>query len=177
MPTGETALVVAVPEAEPAVAAHRAALDAGAAAAGMPAHVTVLFPFLPLERLDDDALAAVARIVASVPAFDVALTRVAWFGDRVVWLAPEPAEPFRALTLAVWRRFPEAPPYANEHTDVVPHLTIGSGAPVDRLAAAAAAVARHLPIAARTEAVHLIARPGGTGRWRTWRELPLGTAG
>jgi len=173
MATGESALVVAVPEAEPAVAAHRAALDTSAAA-GMPAHVTVLFPFLPAERLDDAALAAVARIVTAVPAFDVVLARVAWFGDRVVWVAPEPAEPFRALTLAVWRRFPEAPPYGSEHTDVVPHLTIGSGAPLERLASAAEAVAGRLPIAARVEAVRLITRPGATQRWRTAREFPLG---
>jgi 2'-5' RNA ligase len=167
---GESALIVAVPEAEPAVGAHRAELDAG----GVPAHVTVLFPFLPPDRLDDDVLATVAGVVGSVPAFDVALARVAWFGDRVVWLAPEPAAPFRALTIALWHRFPEAPPYGGEHTDLVPHLTIGHDALRERLAAAAEEVAAHLPIAARVEAVRLIARGGVTEPWRTVRELPLG---
>lgn len=40
----QSALVVLVPEAEELVAPFRAAYDA-AAAAGMPAHVTILFPF------------------------------------------------------------------------------------------------------------------------------------
>jgi 2'-5' RNA ligase len=173
MGTGESALVVAVPEAEPVVAAHRAALDASAAH-GVPAHVTVLFPFLAPDRLDDAVLATVAGIVGSVPAFDVVLARVAWFGDRVVWLAPEPAAPFRALSSALWHRFPEAPPYRGEHTDLVPHLTIGHDAPRKQLDAAAEAVAAHLPIAARVETVRLIARDGATEPWRTLRELPLG---
>lgn len=43
-----------------------------------------------------------------------------------MWLAPEPAEPFRALTELVWHRFPECPPYGGVHPDVVPHLTVGS---------------------------------------------------
>lgn len=176
MATGESALIVAVPEAEPVVAAHRAALDPGAGD-GVPAHVTVLFPFLPPGRLDDGTLATVAGLVATVPVFDVVLTRVEWFGDRVVWLSPEPAEPFRALTMTLWRRFPETPPYAGEHTDVVPHLTIGTDAPRERLAAAAASAAGYLPIAARIESVRLITRPDVTERWRTFQEFPLRRSG
>jgi 2'-5' RNA ligase len=172
MATGETALVVVVPEAEPAVAVHRAELDA-AAANGVPAHVTVVFPFLPPERLDDATVDDVAGIVATVHAFDLTLARVGWFADRVAWLAPEPAEPFRTLTLALWRRFPEAPPYGGLYPDVVPHLTIGHDAPLERLTAAADDVAASLPITARIEAVTLIARGGPTEQWRTRRELPL----
>lgn len=72
----------------------------------MPAHVTVLFPFLSPQRIDESALAALCRAVASVAAFDVMLPRVGWFGTDVLWLAPEPPQPFRALTAAVWREFP-----------------------------------------------------------------------
>jgi hypothetical protein len=42
----QSAVLVPVPEAERAVSRHRARLDA-AAALGVPAHVTVLFPFVP----------------------------------------------------------------------------------------------------------------------------------
>jgi 2'-5' RNA ligase len=173
MTGGQSALLVVVPDVEPVVAAHRARLDA-TVQFGVPAHVTVVFPFLPPERIDDAVVAEVAAVAGSVPAFDVTLARVAWFGDRVVWLAPEPAEPFRALTLAVWRRFPEAPPYEGLYTDVVPHLTIGHAAPPELLAEAAEDVAAHLPIAARVEAVHLMVRDGPAERWRIVRELPLG---
>ena len=41
-----SAVLVQVPEAERVVSRHRARLDA-AATAGVPAHVTVLFPFVP----------------------------------------------------------------------------------------------------------------------------------
>ena len=42
----ESAVIVAVPAAEPAVRAHRQQFDR-AAAWGVPAHVTVLYPFVP----------------------------------------------------------------------------------------------------------------------------------
>src|SRR5690349_21669596 len=136
----ETALIVAVPAAEEAVGPYRAVLDP-AARWGVPAHVTVLYPFLPPDRIDDATLAALAGIVRAAPRFDVTFTEVAWFADAVVWLAPRPDRPFRDLTAAVWCRFPEAPPYRGAHADVVPHLTIGDGAPADVLRRAGAAVA------------------------------------
>src|SRR3954466_12753022 len=101
----QTALIVPIPDAEPAVGPFRASLDR-AASWGVPAHVTVLYPFLPPERIDEAVLAAVREIVAAVPRTDVSLSRGAWFGDPVVWLAPQPDHPFRDLPSAVWRRFP-----------------------------------------------------------------------
>jgi len=44
--------------------------------------------------------------IASVRAFDVTFARVAWFGPHVVWLAPDPGAPFRALTQAGAGSFP-----------------------------------------------------------------------
>ncbi len=63
-----------------------------------------------------------------------------------MWLAPRPDRPFRDLTTAVWRRFPEAPPYAGAYAEIVPHLTIGHGAARDVLSRAADSVSTHLPI-------------------------------
>src|ERR687888_404676 len=45
------------------------------------------------------------------PAFFVTLRRLGWFDERVVWLAPEPAEPFQQLTAAVVAHFPGVLPY------------------------------------------------------------------
>jgi 2'-5' RNA ligase len=171
----QTALIVSVPEVEQAVGRWRAALDS-AATLGVPAHVTVLYPFLPPERLDDDTLTAVGEAVASVPAFTADFTHVGWFGDIVAWLAPTPDEPFRALTTAVWRRFPEAPPYEGAFSDVVPHLTIGHDVPKPALTEAADAVAASLPLRASVDAVRLIAGTLEPGSWHTVREFPLGEA-
>jgi hypothetical protein len=168
----QTALIVPVSEAEPVVGRFRASQDL-AATWGVPAHVTVLYPFLPPERVDDVVLAALRDIVAVVPRTEVLLTRVDWFGDEVVWLAPEPDQLFRDLTAAVWRRFPDAPPYAGAHAEIVPHLTIGPDAPRAVLAQAAQAVSAHLPIRTTVTAVHLIA---GTPDhpWQPVTQFPLG---
>src|SRR5262249_290767 len=91
----ETALVVLVPEAESVVAEHCLRHDP-AAADGVPAHVTVLYPFRA--GVDEETAAAVAAIAAAVPAFDVTFHSTARFADGVVlYLEPDPAAPFHEL--------------------------------------------------------------------------------
>ncbi|MGK5681539.1 2'-5' RNA ligase family protein [Actinoplanes sp. URMC 104] len=174
MEPSRSALIVAVAEAEPVVAAHRDRLDL-AASWGVPAHITICYPFLPPAAVDERVLAGLRRVAAAVPAFFCKLTEVSWFGQRVVWLAPDPAEPFRALTAAVVARFPAARPYEGRHDEVVPHLTIGHDHPPADLRAAADAVGQQLPIHARVASMRLAA--GGTGpgaSWSTLAEFPLG---
>ena len=141
----ESAVIVAVPEAEDVVGPHRAALDRYASW-GVPAHVTLLYPFVSPPKIDDGVTRALADVLRTVPAFRITLSRIAWFGDSVVWLAPEPDQPFQMLTNALVARFPGHPPYGGGHVEVIPHLTIGQGAPVEALRAAAAAVEPQLPI-------------------------------
>jgi len=165
-------VLVVVPEAEPAVAALRARLDP-AAAAGIPAHVTVLHPFAPAALLDDATIAALAGAIESVPAFDAVLERVEWFDRSVVWLAPEPVDPFRRLTAAVVRAFPAYPPYGGVHGWSTPHLTVAREAPVEVLRAAEREVAALLPIRFRVEQVLLMHGTPDAGL-RTRAVLPLG---
>ena len=56
-------LIVEVPEAEPAVARLRERLDASAPL-GIPAHITVLFPFMPPGTIGPAALAGLAATFA-----------------------------------------------------------------------------------------------------------------
>ena len=65
----QSAVLVPVPAAERVVSRHRARLDA-AAAAGVPAHVTVLFPFVPPSEISGATLESLAAAVAPVGAFD-----------------------------------------------------------------------------------------------------------
>ena len=120
----ETAVLVLVPEAEPAVAEHRAHLDM-AASWGVPAHLSVVYPFVPPAEVDDDVLARLGTAIATVPAFDCAFRRTEWFGADVVWLAPDPDGPFVHLIRAVVAAFPAHQPYGGIHGEPVPHLTIG----------------------------------------------------
>ncbi|MFI7545419.1 2'-5' RNA ligase family protein [Actinoplanes sp. NPDC049599] len=174
MAATHTALIAVIPAAEAAVGDHRAVLDR-AASWGVPAHITLVFPFLPPESVDPAVLAALRGIAAAEPRFDLTLDRVGWFGDTVVWLAPNPARPFITLTEALAARFPQAQPYAGAFDEVVPHLTIGHDHPRTDLAAAAAAVTAHLPIRTTVTSIRLIAgarEPGDS--WETVADFPLG---
>jgi 2'-5' RNA ligase len=174
MQATHTALIAEVPAAEAAVGAHRATLDR-AASWGVPAHITLVFPFLPPHTIDDDTLAAIQEIADAKTPFAVTLDRIGWFGDTVVWLAPNPAQPFITLTAALAARFPQAQPYGGEFDETIPHLTIGHNHPRPTLEAAAAAVTRHLPITTTVTSIRLIAgvrEPGDN--WHPVADFPLG---
>ena len=93
-------------------------------------------------------MAGLASAVAAVPGFGVTFDTAAWFGTEVLWLAPEPADPFVALTAAVAAAFPAYPPYGGAHDEVIPHLTVGHDAPEARLRDAEADVLPRLPVSA-----------------------------
>src|SRR5436309_15506199 len=100
---GRTALIVAVPEAEAAVADIRRQ-HVASAALGVPAHVTVLAPFVDGNEIDEEAL---AQLFAMFPAFDFVLDRLERWDEGIVWLHPEPSQPFEDLTAGVWGRWPD----------------------------------------------------------------------
>lgn len=169
----QTAVLALVPETEPVVGRHRAGLDPNAAA-GVPAHVTVLYPFVPPDRLGPETVTALGTALAGAETFACRFTDVRWFGEDHVWLAPTPAAPFDDLTTRVARAFPQHPPYGGAH-DPVPHLTLGSRrhAPLDALRAAAGEVGRALPITSRITRVHLLAGSDAPESWRVVAEIPL----
>ena len=145
----------------------------------MPAHVTVLYPFVEPAAGDEHVRATLAGAVGSVTAFDCRFSRTRWFGEDVLWLDPEPAGPFAELTAAVWRAFPQHPPYGGVHDDVIPHLTVAERrlADLPTLQAAEQAVQAGLPLSARIEQVLLVAGTDSPRSWRLLHELPLGGAG
>ncbi len=167
-----SAVVVPVPAAEPRVGALRAALDPSAAL-GVPAHVTIMFPFVPPADLDDGVLAALREVFAAAPAFEVEFSTVRWFSD-VVWWAPEPAGPFVALTRAVSARF-GMKPYEGGHGDAItPHLTIGHGAPIEQMRAAEAEVTAGPPVRADVRSAVLMTGSRVPASWTTVADLPFG---
>jgi hypothetical protein len=163
-PGPHSALIVEIPEAEPAVARHRERLDANALL-GVPAHITVLFPFMPPETIGTLAFAELEDLFAAVSRFRFQLNRTSWFGDDVLWLAPRDPGPFRALTNRVYQAFPTYPPFEGQFDDVVPHLTVGHGHPMNDLRAAEESVQAHLPINAHATAVTLMTQQAAAGMW------------
>jgi 2'-5' RNA ligase len=173
-PPTHTAVIVPVPAADPLVGRHRRHLDA-AASWGVPAHVSVLYPFVDPSRVDDQVIRTLAAAIGSVAAFDCRFGRTQWFGQDVLWLDPEPARWFRDLTTSVWGAFPDHPPYGGAYDDVTPHLTIaerrlGSLAAVQ---AAERAVQAGLPVSTRIDRVLLIAGTQSPSSWRLLREFRL----
>jgi 2'-5' RNA ligase len=102
---GQTAFVVRVPEAEGHVRELRERFDPSAGL-GVPAHITVLFPFMAAEHLSESILADISRIVANHRSFKFQLRHVGRF-EATAYLVPEPAEPFVALTSSLVREFPK----------------------------------------------------------------------
>lgn len=147
-----SALVVLVGEAEPAVGGLRHELDP-VAQLGVPAHVTVLFPFMPSEEITHDVLLRLAGLFRTVSSFQHSFVRTEWFGGDVLWLASDADAVFRSLTGMVADAFPNYPPYEGQFDDVVPHLTIADRGPIDAMRAADRKVQPHLPIPAITRAV------------------------
>lgn len=119
---GESAVVVPVPQAEPLVSSWRARFDISAAY-GVPAHVTVIYPFLYESLLNAAVLQEMTTLCAAMQPFEVTFNRVGRF-PGVAYLAPEPERRFRDLTARFVERWPEALPYGGKGEDPVPHVTV-----------------------------------------------------
>lgn len=89
----------------------------------------------------------------------------------MLYLAPTPDQPFRALTESIAKRWPQAPPYAGKFTEVIPHLTVAHGQQAGVLHELEAALTDQLPIAATISSVNLFVSDGH--RWRHHMDFPM----
>jgi 2'-5' RNA ligase len=163
-------VIVTVPEAEPVVGSWRMQYTFDAPA-GIPPHVTVLFPFVPSKQVGK-VEQRVGEIVSVKPPFDVVFARTARFPE-VLYLDPEPAEPFLALTGAIASEWPEHPPYEGAFETVIPHLTVAEAEDSALLDRIAAQVEPQLPIEMQAREVSLFVEDEG-GRWREHSRHPMG---
>jgi 2'-5' RNA ligase len=127
----ESALVVLVPEAEPLVGPTRIQFDRSAMR-GMPAYITVLYPFRHPDDLSSELMEELGSVFARVSRFKFRLSGLCGF-HGVIYLAPEPFEPFDALTREIATRFPDTPPYRGAFANPVPHLTVAQKPPAPSL--------------------------------------------
>jgi 2'-5' RNA ligase len=171
----ESALIVEVPEADDLVGRWRLRHDP-VAAGGIPAHVTVLYPFVPPAHLTAATIDSLERALAGAAAFRYELTGLGRF-PGVLWLRPEPEEPFHELTRRLSRSFPEYPPYGGRHPDSQPHVTVAQIAPSEQDDLARRieeVIADDLPVPAVASAVSLfVGRDDGT--WRREHVVALGS--
>jgi 2'-5' RNA ligase len=172
--SNQTALIIGVSEVESLVGKFRARHDP-ACAEGVPAHVTVLYPFLPSSKISSRTLQSLRDIFAECSPFGVTFAELRRF-PGALYLSPRPDAEFQHLTENVVSRFPEAPPYGGQFPDIVPHLTVAHAPDQRRLdeieTEFLAAATGKLPIYARLREVTLIQK--SDGHWRTWMAFPLG---
>ncbi len=170
----DTAVLLSVPEAEPLVHEWRGKGDPSAAH-GVPAHVTLLHPFLPADRIDAGVLEELRWFFQGVDAFDVAFDKVGRFEEAgVVYLAPAgPA--LTELSRALVRRWPECKPYdgAIPIDDLVAHLTIVHTEDRALRQSAGDAVSPQLPLVARAACASLWVCDD-TGEWSEQQSFAFG---
>jgi 2'-5' RNA ligase len=172
---GESAVIIPVEVPVP-IRRLRDRMDASAAL-GVPAHVTLLYPFVAPAALDDAVRAELGRIIGTEVVFPFALRHVERW-PNVVYLPPEPSDPFSRLIRALATAYPDYPPYGGAHAlaDIVPHLTVAQSDRTDYLDAAAHALPGLLPVRDVCREAWLIAHDAGE-RWRTVWRLPLSASG
>ncbi len=170
----ESALVAIIPEAEDLVSSFRDQYDPSAAA-GVPAHVTITYPFKRPTELTAEVIEKLRQLLAGIPSFDLRFARTGKF-PTVLYLQPEPAEPLNRLTTLVTECFPETPPYGGAFPDLVPHLTIAH-ADGPQLAVIHEDFDQHargrLPIQTTVREIVLMDNPGG--RWQVRERFALAT--
>lgn len=167
-------LLVSIPEAEPVTARYWPAWEPPKPR-GVPAHVSVLFPFLRRRELTTEAIALIGEAAGGVDPFDVAFARTGRF-EWTVFLVPEPAAPFSELAQRLVERFPTAKPYRGFHGDVLnPHLTVLTCADAEALDRAEAEVRKSLPLRSRVQELWLLVEDDHGG-WKRWHTFSLGIA-
>lgn len=173
-PAWESAVVVRVPELDQTIGELRRRFGLPLKPNGIAPHVTAIVPFLPVAELREDGeLPALRALCAGLDPFVVSFVRTARF-PRVLYLAPEPAQPFIALTRALMASWPQVKPYAGEHRQVVPHLTVTTARPSRVFDAVAQALEPQLPVTVLIESAQLYLFDGR--RWTEHATLAFGGA-
>jgi 2'-5' RNA ligase len=169
----ETALITRVPEAERYIARYRDRYDPSARR-NVPAHVTVLYPFMAPALVTDEVRARLRKVAAAVPCFDYRMSRTQRF-PVAIYLVPDPEQPFSDLIDGVFREFPDYPPFEGKFETVVPHITVAHGdepllCEIDvelRIALPGAGIP--------ASCGELVLIENSSGRWEQMDVFPLGT--
>ena len=142
------------------------------AARGVPAHVTVLFPFLAVDALTPTVRSSLTRLAANNPSFVARFSRVER-REAMVWLVPAGQRPFLDVTFAVAALWPDHPPYEGVHDTLIAHLTLVETTDRQARDAAWAAAMEIGPFEVPVRELTVITE-SASGHWRTRWRLPMG---
>ncbi|GAA1932019.1 2'-5' RNA ligase family protein [Streptomyces durmitorensis] len=170
---GTTAVLALLPDAEPLLELA-SQVDTRVVRPGVPAHATLLYPWLPAEEVDARELerlrAVLVRAAPEAGRIPLRLAEVEQAGAFIGIPVPE----LRSLATAVRTAFPEQVPYGGRFgQDPQVHVTVSLDATARTAADIARRVTGRLPIRTEVSAVHVVAlTPDG---WQVLAEFPLTT--
>jgi 2'-5' RNA ligase len=165
----ESALIIPIPDVEPIVSPLRLQYDR-AALLGVPAHVTLLYPFRPADSAIDE-VEKLTRFCSSVEAFSFSFIEVRRF-PATVYLHPDKSERFVQITEALVRLWPDCRPYGGAFTDIVPHLTVADKVDVKILDEVESFLRPQVPIKCIAREILLITCDEA-GMWSTLAHSPF----
>ncbi len=121
-----SALILPVPEIEEIARPYRNKYTTDGAA-GMVAHITILYPFLQQFELDEQAEKKLHDVISQINPFTFYLVGLDRFDTyHALYLEPKPDDDLLAVIQSVARAFPDHPVYGGSIAieKIQPHLTI-----------------------------------------------------
>jgi 2'-5' RNA ligase len=153
-----TTLLAPLPFADAAVSDLRNEHD-WSARRGVPAHITLLGPFVPPSEATPSLVERLRLLVEREPSFSVSLVELRLL-EHTACLLPEAVEPLARLTELMGRMRPDLGQFKRSY-----HLTVARGCDSALFTRVAAAVEPRLPIVGRLTEVALVeSRVSGTVR-------------
>jgi 2'-5' RNA ligase len=170
-PPLESVVLVPVLDAGQRVRDFRMQYDPSAAA-GIPPHVTLMFPFTSPADLSEPIIDRLEGLISRAKAFEFSLTRVGQFEQGVVYLEPEPAAPFARLTKEIGRQFGLLPFGGAFGDNPVTHLTVAMlDSPLNRQDLVTQ-LGTELPIRIRAEEAWLMVGTNSSS-WKIVRQMRM----
>lgn len=166
---GRTGLVIPVPAADEALA-WVSGWYPEAVRDGVPAHLSLLYPFLAAGDLDAGVLTALREVFDHQPPMRVVLSRCRRRGG-FVYLVPEPVAPLRDLIGALRSDWPAPVAHRGLGEEVEPHVTVAMGVAERTAAVIQREASESLPLTVELSEAWLVVL---RGRWRLHGRFAFG---
>jgi 2'-5' RNA ligase len=170
-PNNESAIIIPIPEVESVVGGLRLQYDP-VAHLGVPAHITLLYPFCVPQALARE-IKILREVCESITSFAFSFTEVRRF-PATAYLHPDKPEVFTQITRTLMEKWPECKPYGGAFADVVPHLTVADRVHPQTLSVVEEYLRCRLPIRCVAREIWVLASDDA-GMWTKRASLPLAT--
>jgi 2'-5' RNA ligase len=167
----ESVLIIPVPEVEPIVGPLRLQYDAGARL-GIPAHITLLYPFCPAQAAVHE-IETLRELCSAIESFSFAFDEIRRF-PTTAYLHPDKSDRFVQIIRTIMKEWPGRQPYGGAFPEIIPHLTVADHADDAAIRVVEESLRVRLPIQCVAKEVWLLTSDG-EGKWSRKYHFPLAT--